>query len=262
MEGHTNPFWAGGLVQRMVLIRKHHLFTVFHKRFEEQPNSSCLIMLEMIFSGADIIKSDVWTEKTETFDWLCCIENLMFILRRKTCCYIMKCPIEKSLNIPKPNGCFDLSFVGTTYHSLFCFEWWMLSLIDWFVYVRIIWIIFSSMNVGDAKSGSMITWNSGLTPGLFGMFCGAWQMFCLGFVVVQVWWNSTLFFKRNINFFCFSLIKINHVIVYFIRRCCDTWNYIFFVSTMKLFVCNRLISFRTTIITLFIIRCQGFISVL
>ena len=112
MEGYTNPCRVEGIIQWKVLIRDHHLFTVFCKRFEEQSNGSSSIMLETIFCGTDTIKSDFWTEKMEMFDGNCCIENLMPILRRKTCCFVMKCPIEKSPNIPKFNECFNLSFVG------------------------------------------------------------------------------------------------------------------------------------------------------
>ena len=142
--------------------------------FEEQLNGSCSFILETIFSGADITRSDVWTEKVEKFDWHCYIENLMPILRRKTCCYVMKIPIDQPPNIPKPNGCFDLSFVGFVsirWHNLLLslcyFEWRMLLLIDWLLYVTIIWIIFSSMNVAHAESRSTTPRNSGLTPSLF-----------------------------------------------------------------------------------------------
>ena len=70
---------------------------------------------------------------------------------------------------------------------LLCFEWWVLSLIDWFVYVTIILIVLSSVNVAHAKSGSTIPQNSGLILCIFGvMFCGAWRIFCFGFVVIQV----------------------------------------------------------------------------
>ena len=57
---------------------------------------------------------------------------------------------------------------------LFCFEWQMVSLIDWLVYVTIIWIIFLSMKVAHAKNGSTVPQNSSLTPGLSNiMFGGA-----------------------------------------------------------------------------------------
>ena len=123
----------------------------------------------------------------------------MSILRRKTC-YITKCP-----NIPRTNKFFDLSVVGfnkmAQFIALFILLWSrMLSLIDWLVCVIIIWIIFLSMNVAHAKSGSRIRCSSGLTLGLFViMYCGAWQIFCLGFVAVQVAFLVTAspFFSRG-----------------------------------------------------------------
>ena len=72
--------------------------------------------------------------------------------------------------------------------------------------------------------------------------------------------SLSFFFKRNINFFHFNVIKIDYVIADFVKRCRDTWNSINFVSFIELSVCNRFI--RITTITLFILRCQGFIFVL
>ena len=46
------------------------------------------------------------------------------------------------------------------------------------------------------------------------------------------------------------------------QKCPDTCNCIFFVLSITLSLCSRFISFRVTIITLFILKCQGFISVL
>ena len=74
--------------------------------------------------------------------------------------------------------------------------------------------------------------------------------------------SQSFFFKRKVNSFHFNVMKINHVIDDFLKKCPDTWNCLIFVSSMKLSVCNRFISFRVTIITLFILRCQGFIFVL
>ena len=142
---------------------------------------------------------------------------------------------------------------------LFCFEWWVLSLIDWLVYVTIILTVFSSVNVAHAKSGSTIPQNSGLTLRIFGItICGAWRMFCFAFVVVQVtfWWQPVLFFKRNVTFFCFNFTKICYVIVNFVKRCCNTWNSIFSVSSMKVSVCNRFTRFFVTIVTLLMLRCR------
>ena len=114
--------------------------------------------------------------------------------------------------------------------TLFILLWMANSFIDWLVgYVTIIWIIFLSMSVAHAKSGSTISRNSGLTPGLFGiMFCGVWWMFCLCFLVVEFTFLVTV--KSSVNFFGFNVIKIDHAIVDFVKRYRDTWHSIFFVS--------------------------------
>lgn len=142
----------------------------------------------------------------------------------------MTYPTEKSPSISKPNKFFDLSFVGfdkmTQFIAPFVLLWMLNAFIDrmiglWNDHSDYINNIFLSMNVAHAKSGSTIQCIPGLTHGLLGiMFCGAWQMFCLDFAVIQVvfWWQPVLFFKRKVNFFRFNVIKINHVIVDFARN--------------------------------------------
>ena len=177
----------GSLIKWKLLITDHHLF----KRFEKQSNGSCSIMLGTIFLV--LISSNWMSEQRKR-------KLLIEIVAWKTLCsYLGEKHVVISWNTQLPpksqiyqgpmNALVYLLLVLTRWHnlslSLFSFEGRMLLLIDWLAYVTIIWIIFSSMNIAHAKSGSMIPRNSWLIPGLFGiMLCGAWQIFCLGFVAV------------------------------------------------------------------------------
>ena len=78
--------------------------------------------------------------------------------------------------------------------------------------------------------------------------------------------SLSFFFKRNNNFFCFNVIKINHVIeISFLSRdftILETAFLLLLLLSMTLSVCSRFISFCITIITLFILICQGFTFIL
>ena len=45
--------------------------------------------------------------------------------------------------------------------------------------------------------------------------------------------SQSFFFKRKVNSFHFNVMKINHVIDDFLKKCPDTWNCLIFVSSMK-----------------------------
>ena len=186
----------------------------------------------------------------------------------------MTYPTEKSPSISKPNKFFDLSFVGfdkmAQFIDSFVLLWMLNAFIDrmiglWNDHSDYINNIFLSMNVAHAKSGSTIQCIPGLTHGLLGiMFCGAWQMFCLDFAVIQVVFLVTAcpFFQEKSQLLSLQCYQNQSCHSWLRQKCPDTCNCIFFVLSITLSLCSRFISFRVTIITLFILKCQGFISVL
>ena len=142
----------------------------------------------------DISKKNVGTKKTDMLDWYCWIKNLILIFLRITCFHIVKLPIQKSANAAKPNKRFiSLKFVSNKLHNLSsafcCLKQAILSLMDWFVYVTITWMMPSSRKVHPVSSVSKIWRNSGLTPGRFGIMFWKimlWWKFWIVLVVVHV----------------------------------------------------------------------------
>lgn len=84
-------------------------------------------MLKAIGSSGDVVITNTCTEKTETLDRHRGIEYFMTIYRRVCYVYMMKCPVEKSTDIPKSNERFDLSFIGfyemAQFITLFILRW-------------------------------------------------------------------------------------------------------------------------------------------